>query len=115
MTNGAGSPANILVFFKIMPETITASIPRKYALGATHPAPPNNALVISAIIGSFAPHGINVVVIIVIFRSRSLSIVREAIIPGTPHPLPISIGIKDFPDSPNRRNMRSIINATRAI
>ena len=49
-----------------------------------------------AIIGSFAPHGINVVVIIVILRSLSFSMVREAIIPGTPQPLPISIGINDW-------------------
>ena len=35
--------------------------------------------------------------------------------PGTPQPVPISIGIKDFPESPNLRKMRSITNATRAI
>ena len=92
-----------------------AAIPTKYALGATQDAPPNNAPAISAMIGSFAPHGINVVVMIVIFRSRSFSIVLEAITPGTPHPVPISIGINDFPDNPNFRKIRSIINAIRAI
>ena len=66
-------------------------------------------------IGSFAPHGMNVVVMIVILRSRSFSIVRDAMIPGTPHPLPISIGMKDFPESPNLRKIRSMINATLAI
>ena len=66
-------------------------------------------------IGSFAPHGINVVVITVILLSLSFSIVRDAIMPGTPQPLPISIGINDLPDSPNLRKIRSIINATRAM
>ena len=51
--------------------------------------------------GVFAPQGINVVVIIVILRSRSLSIVRLAMIPGIPQPVPTSIGMKDFPDNPN--------------
>ena len=111
ITNGAGSPANILVFFSMIPEIITAAIPTKYALGATHHAPPNRAAAIRAIIGSFAPHGINVVVIIVIRRSRSFSIVLEAMTPGTPHPVPISIGIKDLPDKPNLRNTLSSTNA----
>ncbi len=66
-------------------------------------------------IGSFAPHGINVVVIIVILRSLSFSIVLDAIIPGTPQPEPINIGIKDFPERPNLQNILSIINAIRAI
>ncbi len=47
----------------------------------------------------FAPHGINVV-IMVILRSLSCSIVREAIIPGTPQPVPTSIGMKLFPERP---------------
>ena len=66
-------------------------------------------------IGSLAPQGIKVVVIIVSLRSRSFSMVREAITPGTPHPMATSMGIKDFPDNPNRRNMRSIIKAMRAM
>ena len=89
--------------------------PRKYALGPTHHAPPKSAPAISAIIGSFAPQGMKVVVIIVIFLSLSLSIVREAIIPGTPQPVPTSIGINDLPESPNLRKILSIMNATRAI
>ena len=115
MTNGAGSPAKILVFFNIIPEQIIAAIPTSHALYDTHHALLNNAPVIRAIIGSFALHGINVVVIIVILRSRSLSIVLEAIIPGTPQPLPINIGINDLPESPNLRKILSIINATLAI
>ena len=115
MTNGAGSPANILVFFKMIPEQMIAAIPAKYALGATHEAPSKSAPAIRAMIGSFAPQGMNVVVMIVILRSRSFSIVRDAMIPGTPHPVPISIGINDFPDSPNLRKIRSMMNAILAI
>ena len=66
-------------------------------------------------IGILAPQGINVVVMIVILRSRSLSMVRLAITAGTPHPVPINIGINDFPDKPNLRKIRSMIKATRAI
>ena len=88
-----------------------AAIPIKYALGATHHAPPKIAPAIIAINGSFAPQGINVVVIIVILRSRSFSIVLDAIMPGTPQPVPISTGIKDLPESPNLRKIRSSTNA----
>ena len=38
-------------------------------------------------IGSLAPQGMNVVVMMVILRSRSCSIVREAMTPGTPQPV----------------------------
>ena len=56
-----------------------------------------------------------VVVIMVIRRSFSLSIVRVAIIPGTPQPEEIRNGINDFPESPNLRKMRSMMKATRAM
>ena len=115
MTKGAGSPANILVFFKIIPEQMIAAIPTKYALGATQDAPPNSAPAIRAMIGSLAPQGIKVVVMIVILRSRSFSMVREAITPGTPQPVPISMGMKDFPESPNLRKMRSMMKAILAM
>ena len=65
--------------------------------------------------GSFAPQGIMVVVIIVIRRSFSDSIVRVAIIPGTPQPEEIRNGMKLFPESPNLRKIRSMMNATRAM
>ena len=70
---------------------------------------------IKPMIGILAPQGINVVVMIVILRSRSLSMVRLAITAGTPQPVPINIGINDFPDKPNLRKIRSMIKATRAI
>ncbi len=52
---------------------------------------------------------------IVIRRSRSLSIVRAAITAGTPQPLPTSIGMKLLPLRPNLRKRRSMMNATRAM
>ena len=42
--------------------------------------------------GTLAPQGMNVVVMIVIRRSRSFSMVREAMMPGTPQPTPMSMG-----------------------
>ena len=80
-----------------------ATIPTKYALGATHHAPPNIVEAMSAITGSFAPQGIKVVVVMVILLSLSFSIVLDAIIPGTPQPVPMSMGMNDFPDNPNLR------------
>ena len=51
----------------------------------------------------------------VILRSRSFSMVREAMMPGTPQPLPMSIGIKDFPERPNLRKILSMMKAILAI
>jgi len=56
-----------------------------------------------------------VVVMTVMRRSRSLSIVLDAMMPGTPQPVPIRIGMNDLPDSPKRRKMRSMMKATRAM
>ena len=115
MTNGAGSQEKTFVFLSIIPLETMANIPKKYAKGATQALPPKIAPAISAINGSFAPQGMNVVVIIVILLSFSFSIVREAIIPGTPQPVPIKIGMNDFPDRPNLRNILSITKAILAI
>ena len=90
-------------------------MPTKYADVATQAEPPKIAPAIIAMNGTLAPQGIKVVVIIVIRRSRSFSIVLEAIIPGTPQPVPISIGMNDLPERPNLRNIRSSTNAIRAI
>ena len=67
------------------------------------------------IIGSFAPQGMKQVVMTVMRRSRSFSMVRLAMTPGTPHPEPMSIGMKLLPESPNLRKMRSMMKATRAM
>ena len=87
----------------------------KYITVPTHAEFGKNAPTKSDITGSFAPQGIKEVVIIVIRRSRSHSMVREAIIPGTLHPVPTSIGMKDLPERPNFLNMRSITKAIRDI
>ena len=98
-----------------MPETTIAAIPMKYADVATSAEPPKIAPAIIAINGTLAPQGMNVVVIIVIRRSLSFSIVLDAITPGIPQPVPISIGMNDFPDSPNLRKTLSSTKAIRAI
>ena len=67
-----------------------------------------------AYIGIFAEQLINGVSIIVM-RSRSDASVRVAIIAGTVHPNPISMGTKLRPDRPNLRSGLSIIKATRAM
>ncbi len=64
--------------------------------------------------GSLAPHGIIVVVMTVMRRSFSFSMVLVAITAGTPQPDAISMGMNDLPDSPKRRNTRSMMKATRA-
>ena len=69
----------------------------------------------SPMMGSLAEQGTKVVVMIVMRRSRSFSIVREAMMPGTPQPVPMSMGMNDLPDSPKWRNTRSITKATRAM
>ena len=115
MTKGAGSPAKGCVFFSMIPEMMMAAIPRKYAEGPTHQAPPKRATAIIEMMGSFAPQGMNVVVMMVMRRSRSFSMVREAMTPGTPQPVPIRIGMKDLPESPNLRKIRSKMKATRAM
>ena len=98
-----------------MPQKTTINIAKKYAPVATNVDPPKTAPAIMPIIGSLAWHGINVVSMIVIFLSLSFSIVRVAIIPGTPHPELISIGMNDLPESPNLRKILSIIKAIRAM
>ena len=87
----------------------------KYALADTSGEPPKIAPAIIAIKGTFAPQGMKVVVMIVIRRSFSFSIVLDAMTPGTPQPIPISIGMKDLPERPNLRKIRSMMNAIRAI
>ena len=64
------------------------------------------------ITGSLAPQGMNVTVMAVILLSLSLSMVLDAMIPGTPQPVPTRTGMKDFPESPKYLKMRSMTNAT---
>ena len=67
------------------------------------------------ITGSFAPQGMNVTVIAVMRRSDSLSMVREDMTPGIPHPVPTRRGMKDFPERLKYLKTRSMTNATRAM
>ena len=99
----------------MMPESSTDAMPMKYTLGAIHHAPPNTAPEMSAMMGSFAPQGMKVVVMTVILRSFSLSMVRDAMIPGTPQPVETSMGMKLLPESPKRLNTRSKMKAIRAM
>ena len=84
-----------------MQDVTTAKKPMKYIIGAIYHSPPMIAPLNNAITGSLAPQGIKVVVIIVKRRSCSFSIVRLDIMPGTPQPEEISIGIKLLPLIPN--------------
>ena len=52
---------------------------------------------------------------IVMRLSRSFSMVRLAMMPGTPQPMPMSMGMKLLPLSPNLRNTRSSTNAIRLM
>ena len=115
MTKGAGSPAKMRVFLRMMPLMTMAATPMKYAEVATQPALWNSAPAMRPIMGILAPQGMKVVVRMVILRSRSFSMVREAITPGTPQPVPISMGMKLLPDRPNLRKMRSMMKAIRAM
>ena len=53
--------------------------------------------------------------IAVALRSRSFLIVRQAITPGIAHPVPITKGITDLPESPTFLNMGSRTTETRAM
>ena len=99
----------------MMPEQMIAAMPMKYAEVDTHALPPNSAPAIIAMNGTFAPQGMKVVVMIVMRRSRSFSMVREAMTPGTPQPTPMSMGMKLLPERPNLRNTRSRTKAIRAM
>ena len=99
----------------MIPEQMIASIPMKYAEVETRAEPPKSAPAIIPMNGTLAEQGINVVVMIVIRRSRSFSMVLEAMIPGTPQPTPISIGMKDLPERPNFLKIRSRTKAIRDI
>ena len=104
----------VICLISSAPKRIKA-IPTKYITGPTHVASEKNAPAKSAITGSFAPHGINVQSIAVARRSLSFLIVRHAIIAGTPQPVPITIGITDFPERPTLLKIGSSTTVARAM
>ena len=90
-------------------------IPTKYITGPTQDEPAKNAPANNAITGILAPQGMNVVSIAVALLSLSSRIVRLAMIPGIPHPVPMMIGMMDLPDRPTRLKIGSITTLTRAM
>ena len=89
----------VILFTSSAPKR-TRRIPTRYIVADTHHASAKNAPANSAMTGIFAPHGMNGVSMAVVLRSLSLRIVREAITPGIAHPVPMTIGITDLPESP---------------
>ena len=98
-----------------MPEITTAAMPMKKADTATRGEFPNTAPANRPIMGILAPQGMKPVVMMVMRRSRSCSMVREAMMPGTPQPVATSMGMKLLPERPKRRKIRSMMKAMRAI
>ena len=79
----------------------TAKKPIKYINGAMYQSPPIIAPLKRAITGSLALQGMKVVVMMVKRRSFSFSMVRLAMMPGTPQPEEINSGMKLLPLIPN--------------
>ncbi|MPN12241.1 hypothetical protein SDC9_159553 [bioreactor metagenome] len=114
ITKGAASPFRI-VFFNIIPDNIATPIPIIYSEGAIQALSEKKAAINMANTGHFAPQGMKGVSMMVIFLSFSFSMVLVAMIPGTEHPVPISMGIKDLPERPNLLKILSMMKATLAI
>ena len=93
----------------------TRAIPTRYIVGPTQEASAKNAPANSAITGSFAPHGINGVSMAVALLSLSLRMVRHAMIPGMAQPVPITIGMTDFPERPTLLKIGSRTTVARAM
>ena len=93
----------------------TNRIPTRYIVAETHQASAKNAPANNAITGIFAPHGINGVSIAVVRRSLSLRMVRQAITPGIAHPVPITMGMIDLPESPTLLKIGSSTTVALAI
>ena len=88
------------------------TIPERYISALTQPASLKKAPAKRAITGILAPQGINGASIAVALRSRSLRIVRLAIIPGTAQPTVITNGITDLPERPTFLKIGSRTTAT---
>ena len=104
----------VILFIRSAQRNISR-IPEKYISALTHPALSKNTPAKSAMIGIFAPHGMNGASIAVARRSRSFRIVRLAIIPGTAQPMVITNGITDLPERPTLLKIGSSTTAARDI
>ena len=93
----------------------TSTIPTRYMVADTHHASAKNAPANRAMTGILAPQGMKGVSIAVVLRSLSFRIVLEAITPGMAHPVPITIGMTDFPERPTLLKIGSSTTVARAI
>ena len=115
MTNGVSSFLK-KNFRRILAVIIAKSIPTRYRVMKTKLACCGKNVPISkTYTGILALHDMNGFIRIVMIRLLRLSIVRDAIIAGTLHPNPIIKGINDFPCSPIRCMILSMIKAARAM
>ena len=104
-----------VIFFTNSAPRKISTMPTRYIVGPTHAASAKNAPANNAMTGSFAPHGIKGVSMAVALLSLSLRMVRHAMIPGMAHPVPITMGITDFPERPTLLKIGSKTTVARAI
>ena len=115
MIKGASCPLNSKVL-KILPDNMATRMPVKYKPKIPVPARPAKKVPASTIYtGSLAEHDMKGVIRMVSILSFSFSRVRVAMIAGTLHPNPMSMGIKDLPCRPEVCITLSIKNAALAI
>ena len=89
------------------------TMPVAYITKLTQPAPSKKAPANSAITGIFAPQGMKGESMAVARRSRSLRMVRLAMMPGTAQPVVMTKGMTDLPDRPTFLKMGSSTTAAR--
>ena len=90
-------------------------MPVRYIVALTQPALSKKAPAIRAITGILAPQGMKGASIAVTLRSRSLRMVRQAMMPGTAQPMVMTKGMTDLPERPTFLKMVSSTTATRDI
>ena len=90
-------------------------MPTKYIRVPTQLASPKNTPANRAITGSLAPQGMKGVSIAVARRSRSLRMVRQAMMPGMAQPVEMTKGITLLPERPTFLKMGSRTTVARAI
>ncbi len=88
-------------------------MPVKYIRKLTQPASSKKAPANREMTGILAPQGMKGASMAVARRSRSLRMVRVAMMPGTAQPVVMTKGITDLPDRPTFLKMGSSTTATR--
>ena len=102
---------------------MAAMMPRKYSAKSVMPGSVTkptqrfgtNAPMSSAYTGSRALHDMNGAIMMVVKRSRRLSMLRVAMMPGMAQAKDESSGMNERPDSPTLAITRSMMNAARAM